>query len=197
MPTRNKRSPRRESTPSELECFVLGLIWRHGPSSPYTIRRLLQDSPSTQWSGSAGSIYPLMRRLEHRGQLRSEPAATGDRPAREYVITEAGIEAMRAWIGPPLPDYAVTVAHDPLRSRIRFLDLLQPAEQRAWIAAAKAALEEVLARVQRWEELHAESDEPLAAILTLSGETDVESRTRWLREAEAMLSPQRRRRKRY
>jgi DNA-binding PadR family transcriptional regulator len=172
---------------SELECFVLGLVWRHGPCTPYTIRRHLQESPSTQWSGSAGAIYPLVRRLEAQRLLRSRTAETGQRPARLYSITPRGLATLRAWIGPPLPRDAVTVTYDPLRSRIRFLDLLPAAQQRAWLSAARSALEEVLARVRQWEELHADDDEPLGSILTRSGELDVEYRSCWLREAETQL----------
>jgi DNA-binding PadR family transcriptional regulator len=176
---------------SELECFVLGIVWRYGPCSPYTVRRRLRDSPSTQWSGSAGAIYPLMQRLEKHGLLRSRSAATGERKSRRYTITSRGVAALRSWMGPPLPAEAVTVAYDPLRSRIRFLDLLAPEERRVWLAAAKAALEEVLDRVRQWEALHTDDDEPLGAILTRSGELDIAARAQWLAEAELVVARQR------
>jgi DNA-binding PadR family transcriptional regulator len=161
---------------------VLGLIWRHGPCSAYTIRRQLQDSPSTQWSGSAGAIYPLMQRLERQGLLAATAGGTGQRRSLKYAITGTGLAMLRVWIGPPLPPEAVTVAHDPLRSRLRFLDLLPAEERRAWVAAAIRSLEEVLARVRRWEDSH-EPGEPLGRIVTRSGELDVEARRRWLEEA--------------
>jgi DNA-binding PadR family transcriptional regulator len=161
---------------------VLGLVWRHGPCSAYAIRRQLQDSPSTQWSGSAGAIYPLMQRLERQGLLAAAAGGTGQRRSLEYAITGAGLAMLRAWIGPPLPPEAVTVAHDPLRSRLRFLDLLPAEERRAWVAAAISSLEEVLARVRHWEDAN-QPGEPLGGIVTRSGELDVEARRRWLEEA--------------
>lgn len=171
----------RERRLSELECFVLGLVWRHGPVSAYGVRRHLTASPSTQWSGSAGAIYPLVRRLERRGLLKSSAVRRGRRRGREYVITERGLRALRAWIGPPLGAEAVTVAYDPLRSRARFLGALSAAERRAWVAAALEGLEEVARRVRAWEEAYGAGDE-WARLVTRNGELDVRTRAAWVRE---------------
>lgn len=163
---------------SELEGFVLGLIWRLGRCSPYELRRHMQASPSSQWSGSAGAIYPLIRRLEGHGLVRSKAQNTGKRERREYELTAHGFAALRSWVGPPLAEEAVTVAHDPLRSRARFLDVLSPGERKAWIAAARAALDEVERRVREWDTEF--GDERGAAVMTASGELDVQSRREWL-----------------
>jgi len=171
---------RREN--SELECFALGLVWQLGPCSPYEVRRHMQDSPSTQWSASAGAIYPLMKRLERLGLLCASAARTGNRRRQEYRITAKGVAALRAWIGPPLAKEAVTVAYDPLRSRARFLAALTAEKQREWIEAARAALDEVEQRVRAWQEQHGQRIGPLSRAMTRSGELDVESRRRWVGE---------------
>ena len=119
---------------SELEGFVLGLVWQLGPASAYEIRRHMQTSPSTQWSASAGSIYPLMRRLERAGLLKSRERSGGGRGGREYTITAKGQSALREWVGPPLGAAVVTVAHDPLRSRARFLGALPREARLEWIS---------------------------------------------------------------
>ena len=75
MPTRAPRQQVRRR--SELECFVMGLVWQFGPVSPYEIRRHMQESPSTQWSASAGAIYPLLTRLHKEGLLKARDSATG------------------------------------------------------------------------------------------------------------------------
>src|SRR4051812_17726619 len=94
--------PQRHTRPhSELECFVLGLIWQLGPASAYEVRRHMQDSPSTQWSASAGAIYPLMQRLERLGLLKGSDHQLGKRARREYRTTPAGLAALKSWIGPP------------------------------------------------------------------------------------------------
>ncbi|MBL8762035.1 MAG: PadR family transcriptional regulator [Phycisphaerae bacterium] len=167
---------------SELECFVLGLVWQVGPASPYDIRRHMQESPSTQWSASAGAIYPLVRRLQRAGLLSSEAKRDGKRRRREYRITVKGLGVLRAWIGPPIGAEAVTVAHDPLRSRARFLEALSEADRAAWFLAARAALDEVERRVNQWAAAHGALSRA-ARVMTRSGELDVESRRRWLEEA--------------
>lgn len=173
------RTPRRLS---ELECFVLGLIWQLGPCSPYDVRRHMQRSPSTQWSGSAGAIYPLIARLHRRGLLASRKARHGKRQRREYSITPRGEKTLKHWIGPPLAPDAITVSYDPLRSRARFLGVMKPHERRAWIAAALDALDEVERRVEAWHDLYAAADDRFAAAMTRHGEMDLQWRRRWLEE---------------
>lgn len=168
---------------SELECFVLGLIWKHGPCTAYALRQKLQSSPSTQWSGSAGAIYPLVRRLEAAGLLKSRSSGRGRRASLEYLATPKGEAALREWIGPPLPPEALTVAHDPLRSRLRFIMALPPQQRRAWIDAAIRSLDEVSRRVRQWDQAHANDPDPFVAIMTRSGLLDVRARRTWLREA--------------
>jgi len=171
---------------SELEGFVLGLAWQLGPASPYEVRRHMLESPSTQWSGSAGAIYPLMRRLERAGLLASHAERSGKRRRRVYAITPKGLQALRAWVGPPLAKEAVTVAHDPIRSRARFLAALTPARRREWLNAARAALDEVERMVREWSARHGDAREGevsrAAGLMTRSGEIDVESRRRWVEE---------------
>jgi DNA-binding PadR family transcriptional regulator len=180
------------SARSELECFVLGLVWRHGPCSAYAVRAHLQASPSTQWSGSAGAIYPLVRRLERAGLLTSRAESTGKRRSRSYTVTPRGLRVLRAWIGPPLPAEAVSVAYDPLRSRMRFLGALPPREQRAWVRQARQELEAVMERVRNWHEVYTAGGDPFAALVTRNGELDVQTRSAWLREAERRLARSRR-----
>lgn len=167
---------------SELECFTLGLVWQIGPCTPYVIRKRMLDSPSTQWSGSAGAIYPLMRRLKKHGLLRVKQEATGQRKHELYSITPAGLKALKQWIGPPMGDEAMTVTYDPLRSRARFLGALTPRQRLAWLKAALDVLEEVERRVKEWEELYMHDDEFLR-LVARTGELDVQSRREWVREA--------------
>ncbi|MBC7833978.1 MAG: PadR family transcriptional regulator [Phycisphaerales bacterium] len=174
--------------PSELECFVLGVVWQLGPASPYAVRKHLQDSPSTQWSASAGAIYPLMRRLEGRGLLKARTERAGKRARREYQVTARGLAALRKWVGPPMGAVAVTVAHDPLRSRARFLEALTPGQRRKWIAAARKVIDEVEAMVEAWEERYGDGVGGAANTMTMSGRIDVKSRREWLGKVEGMMA---------
>ena len=127
---------------SEMEGCVLALIWADGPSTPYALRQVFLKSPSPQWSGSAGSIYPLIERLARRHLIRCVTHATGRREGRLISITLAGQAAMEQWLDPALPDWVTGVPPDPLRTRIRFLAAL-PAEKRiAFVAAARRAVDE-------------------------------------------------------
>lgn len=172
---------------SELESFVLGLAWQHGPCSSYQIRRILMDSPSRQWSGSAGAIYPLVRRLEQDGLLSGTARAGSAGGGRAYSITAKGRAALRRWIGPPIDPEAWTVTSDPLRSRLRFLAALAPAERTAWVRAAESALDEVASSVELWTRTYASGGDPLLALVARHGELDVAFRRAWLKEvAEAI-----------
>ena len=171
----------RRATRSELECFVIGLVWQLGPCSPYDVRRHMRASPSTQWSASAGAIYPLMRRLERERLLRSQSSAKGKRARRIYTVTPSGMRILRAWIGPPIGADALTVSHDPLRSRARFLAALTPAQRRRWLTEARAALDRLEHAILTWEQ-EAPAADPFASHMTRCGSLDLAARRTWLAE---------------
>ncbi len=134
---------------SEMEASVLALIWADGPSTPYAIRQVFLKSPSPQWSGSAGSIYPLVERLERRRLIRSSVHSTGFRKGRLFSLTPAGRRALERWLDSVIPDWVAGVPPDPLRTRIRFLGALPAAKQTAFLKAAEQAVEEQLRNVLR------------------------------------------------
>jgi DNA-binding PadR family transcriptional regulator len=179
------RTPRRYS---ELECFTLGLVWQLGPCSAYDVRRHMQRSPSTEWSGSAGAIYPLMQRLHKRGLLAAHAERNGKRRRCEYTATPKGVAVLKEWIGPPLAPEAITVVYDPLRSRARFLAVMSPAERRAWLDAAADALAEVSRRVEDWKSLYAAGGDPFTAAVNRHGEMDVQWRRHWLDELRRAIA---------
>jgi DNA-binding PadR family transcriptional regulator len=125
---------------SELEGCVLGLIWKHGPTTAYAVRKELLGSPSSHWSGSAGAIYPLLERLHERKLVASRAGARGDRSHSSYQLTEAGRKALAAWLAPKLEFDIISVAPDPLRTRMYFLGALAPARRTAFLKQARAKL---------------------------------------------------------
>lgn len=126
---------------SELEGCVLGLLWKRGPRSAYAVRKEMLDSPSTHWSGSAGAIYPLLARLEKRGLVRARGSSRGDRESHAYALTRTGRERLLAWIEPPFEPDVVSIAMDPLRTRVYFLGALPPVRRRVFLRQARAELE--------------------------------------------------------
>src|SRR5271157_5530180 len=90
---------------SDIEACVLALVSEHGPATPYAIRKVFLDSPSPQWSGSAGTIYPLIERLLRRRLIRSKSCLTGKRRGHQISLTTAGSRALRLWLSLPIPEW--------------------------------------------------------------------------------------------
>jgi DNA-binding PadR family transcriptional regulator len=126
-------------TISELEGVVLGLIWTN-PGTPYQVRRVLQRSPNPGWSGSTGAIYPLFQRLERSGYLTARRVKTGERDGKMYSITKRGTRALRTWIAPPFLRTTIGVPVDALRTRVRFLAVLDHCERREFLEDAIVGL---------------------------------------------------------
>ena len=133
---------------SELEAVVLGLVWAEGPCTSYAVRRVVQTSLSARWSGSAGAVYPAVARLEERGLVRRREQATGHRRSTALEITPSGTRALKSWMGPPLDPASLGIPPDPLRTRLRFLEVLPPARRRAFLDEAIESLEAGLAEVR-------------------------------------------------
>jgi DNA-binding PadR family transcriptional regulator len=121
---------------SEIEACVIALVSVDGPATPYAIRKVFLDSPSPQWSGSAGTIYPLIERLLRRKLIRSKLCLTGKRRGYQISLTAAGSRALRAWLSLPIPEWVAGVPPDPLRTRIRFLSAVGANQQRAFLQNA-------------------------------------------------------------
>jgi len=134
---------------NELEGCVLGIVALERAVTAYAVARVFSASPSPQWSGSAGAIYPLVSRLQRAGLLRAKVHRTGRRPSKLLSLTPSGLRALRAWFGAPVPDRIGGVPPDPLRTRIRFLGVLAPAQQRAFMGSARRSAERNLAAVRR------------------------------------------------
>ena len=122
---------------SEIEGCVLAMIWAEGPLTPYAIRKDFLSSPNPQWSGSAGTTYPLIARLRRRGWIRSAISLRGKRKGHKISLTPAGRKALKRWLCAPLADWVVGVPPDPLRTRVRFLGALSPRELREFLRAAE------------------------------------------------------------
>ncbi len=172
---------------SALGLMTLGLVRRHQPCTAYAIRTVLARSRASFWSGSAGAIYPLMRRLERRGQLQSTAARTGKRPRRDYRITTAGNAALRRWLRPPLPDADASIVYDPLRTRMLFLGAL-PREVFADIV--DDALRELRKQMPLMESDCAENplkDDPFMHFATRNAYHIMRARITWLEEVRRTL----------
>jgi len=133
---------------SEIEACVLGLISLDGPATPYAIRKVFLTSPNPQWSGSAGTIYPLMQRLLRRKMIRSEVCVTGKRRGHRISLTASGSRAFERWLLVPIPEWVAGVPPDPLRTRIRFLGMIGGKQRRQFLQQAYRRAQAHLAAVK-------------------------------------------------
>ena len=133
--------------PTDMEAVVLAVVWRDGPCTPYAIRQHFRESPTPRWSGSAGAIYPLVRRLEARGLLQSTPEKVGARKQRNYELTADGLAVLRSWLSAPA-ELDTAVLHDPLRTKVLFLSALSPKESRDFVSEALEALRRQLTAIR-------------------------------------------------
>src|SRR5215472_782767 len=90
-----KKSGRRAVT--ELEGAALAVIYRLGACTPYRVRLDFQSSRSSEWSGSAGAVYPALRRLDAAGLLRAGQGARR-RGSVLYTLSPAGRRALAGWL---------------------------------------------------------------------------------------------------
>jgi DNA-binding PadR family transcriptional regulator len=178
---------RAEMILSELEGAVLAMVWREGPVTPYALRKMARESRSPHLSASAGSIYPLVERLEARGLVDGEAFIQGRREGTAYRITRAGLTELRAWIAMPGSAVASGAIVDPARTRLTMLSALPPRKRREVIAdlirALEDDLEDVSAARSRFESL----DDPFA-LAAWRGDLLVQrARLKWLREVEKQM----------
>lgn len=127
------------ATVTELEGAILGVLVRAPAATAYRVRRVFQESRSAEWSGSAGAVYPAIRRLVAELMIKEQAEADG-RGTHTYKLTAAGQSAYERW----LCDVARAIGPgvDPFRTRAPLWIGLPPATRRKLARQLKAALEE-------------------------------------------------------
>ncbi len=179
-------SPKTERT--DLEQAVLGVVWRDGPCTPYEVRKQFLDSPTPSWSGSAGTIYPLMKRLEAVGLLSSKDAGRDKRSTKLYRVTAAGRRALASWLQPPLAADAVSPGADPVRTRLLFVELLSKTERRKFFAEVTQQLDDSVRALRDPEREMTAKGERLLALNARGARRVAQARQRWFREAREELN---------
>lgn len=171
---------------TELEHMILGTVGLYGPCTGYRVRRVFRESLSPHWSGSAGAIYPALRRLEGVALIRSAADRSTKRGTRVLSLTKAGEQAVAAWLRPPL-DAGALIDLDPLRTRVRMLGLIPQAQRRRYVRAAQeqlCALEQKARAVYREAK---QSNDPFRTLVCKGALDAMQARARWLREVERVV----------
>ena len=172
---------------TELEYVTLGLVSTEQPCTAYAIRMRFARSPSAHWSGSAGAIYPLMRRLEKRGYLRSGQRAGDQRRTRVFGLTPRGERELRAWLSPPLPSAAELLSIDPLRIRVRFLSVLTPTARRTFINEAIEKLSDYVRGMEAEANAHRTHGENYVYFVGRGAVLSVRAQIAWLKELRTQM----------
>lgn len=108
---------------TELEGAILSEVYHRKRETAFQVRRAFQVSPSLEWSGSAGAVYPAIKRLEKRDLLSfSQPE--GGRKTIKLKVTRAGKAALIGWACDPMR--AASVGLDPFRLRSGIWGTLSP-----------------------------------------------------------------------
>jgi DNA-binding PadR family transcriptional regulator len=120
---------------TDLEGAVLAEIAKRGVATSYVVARAFANSPSEYWSGSAGAVYPLTKRLAARGMLTAKADADGTRARLDYRLTEAGQLALTDWLLDA--KRASGMGFDPLRTRLAHLELVDAARRQEFLAEVR------------------------------------------------------------
>ncbi len=167
---------------------ILGFL-ACGPRSGYDIKTTVDRSTRFFWAASYGSIYPELSRLEREGLIAGEAASSGGRRRKSYRITDAGRDALAAWLR---SEGAGWELRDEGLLKIFFADSVAPGEALERVRALRAD------RERTRERLYAVRDDPArprggSSELALDYGIAIYERTiEWCRETEARLARRRR-----
>ncbi|MGA3058068.1 MAG: PadR family transcriptional regulator [Candidatus Limnocylindrales bacterium] len=125
--------------------LVLGLLAREGPSTPYDLKRHVAATIGHFWSFPHALLYKEPPRLCGLGLLTEEREQEGRR-RRLFTITDAGRQALRAWLSRPARQ--PTELRDLALLQLFFADL-EPTSAR--VAIAEEQLEAHRAQLAEYE----------------------------------------------
>lgn len=150
--------------------MVLGLVERAGEATPYQLKQVAAQSVGNFWSIQHAQLYTESERLAKAGLL-AEERERGGRRRRTYRVTDAGREALAAWLAAPATELG------ELRSP-GLLQLFFGAEKEP---LARAQVEAHSAKLAEYEALHAEAGEWLPEGQRLALEAGIAHEREWLR----------------
>lgn len=172
---------------SELEYLILAMVGDE-VNSGYAMRKEMNRMRGGRWSAESGSVYRVLRRLEHDGLVReARRVGVPNRERTEYELSAQGQSLLQSWLSFP-PDRAeLAFMIDPLRTRAYFIARLRPADQ---VRVVKNWLQESKLFVHDLErDLHAaaSTEEPVRHLAQQNLLFLAEARHEWLRKLLATV----------
>lgn len=127
---------------TELEGAILSEIHHCGSDTAFAVSRAFRKSPSLEWRGSAGAVYPAIKRLIAGGRLMAVPRNDG-RKSSVLKLTSDGLAALHTWVQDA--DRATSPGIDPFRLRSGIWSMMPPQQRNETLNAIAAKLIEHIA----------------------------------------------------
>jgi DNA-binding PadR family transcriptional regulator len=162
---------------------ILGLL-SLAPRSGYEMKAVVDRSTRFFWAASYGQLYPELRRLEEEGLIEGQSAPNGARARTIYRITDAGRQALDAW----LHGLDVTVElRDESLLRLFFADAL-PRDHALGLLEARRLGHELYLEQLRAIDARPGDDPPFVDLVLRWGIAFHEWGARWCADEHARLS---------
>ncbi len=139
------------------------------------------------WSGSAGAIYPIIRRLQKRCLIEQVGEPINNRRGKLFAVTDPGVETLNSWIFRPLDPLVTGTPPDSLRNRVELLAILPMATQKEFLLGVIGSLEKQLEICD--EDLRGIKGGDLYEYASCRGSVlHAQTRLRWIKELSATLN---------
>jgi DNA-binding PadR family transcriptional regulator len=133
---------------TELEGAILSEIHHRGAETAFKVRKAFLSSPSLEWSGSSGAVYPAIRRLTAQGLVRGKTQDSA-RKGSTLSLTADGVARLNAWICDL--DRAAGLGLDPFRLRSGLWEQLPAVERADGLVALLAVVEQAILDLESYK----------------------------------------------
>lgn len=133
---------------TELEGAVLLEIDRIQGCTAYQVMQSFVRSPTPEWSASAGSIYPAIKRLAARNCVKRRARNDDGRSTETLSLTAAGKKALAEWANDL--ERLISPGQDPFRLRMTHWMKLNIKERRRFYGRIERAIEERLGFLENY-----------------------------------------------
>lgn len=152
---------------------VLGVVWKKGPCTAYAVMREFVGSQTSAYRSGAGSIYPLIKRLEAADFLSKDKD--------KLIVTEEGREVLACWVQMESSNQDVSSNLDPLRSRVYFLELLPLSGQLDFIAKAVKELKALKTEAEAQVAAYQSAGQQMSALAMKGAVLETEARIKFFK----------------
>ena len=173
---------------SELEGVSLGIVCQQQPCTAYRVRSELKKAPSSHWRASAGSVYPLLARLEAEGFVTTTTDKNDGRGRKLLEVTAQGRQSLKAWVIAGADQDLISSVTDPIRSRTFFLDVLSAPKRREYLDQLIVLTQSYLAETKDHLAQEKKSGDLYDYLGSLGAMKVTEARLGWLRVVRKELS---------